>query len=294
MIYVRHTTGYVPINFTKYPDGTLHVPNSEFLKISDFIKQTSDISLTSVNKKPSRQVKINLLNGGVEELLVFLQVVKELKCHTQSIRYLLGYLPYARDDKSDFSEGVYRMRLSPIYNELFALLGIGRNVEIYDPHSPDSTTRDTGYGAINVVNKFSFGEDLADYAVIVPDKGARTRSSIRAEIHNNTVMFYCSKVRTPTGVTTILPQSLVDSINAGLQKFVIYDDICDGGATFIGIAAEVRKVAPKANIILCVTHGLFTKGVEHLLTNGIDEVRCLNTLHQFPNLSLTTVLTHKA
>jgi hypothetical protein len=45
---------------------------------------------------------------------------------------------------------------------------------------------------------------------------------------------------------------------------VIVDDICDGGGTFLGLAARLGE-QDAGLLTLCVTHGLFTKGVMPLL-----------------------------
>jgi ribose-phosphate pyrophosphokinase len=54
----------------------------------------------------------------------------------------------------------------------------------------------------------------------------------------------------------------------GSKNFVICDDICDGGRTFIEIAKAIQDVRPKEifndKIYLCVTHGIFSAGFEEL------------------------------
>jgi ribose-phosphate pyrophosphokinase len=54
----------------------------------------------------------------------------------------------------------------------------------------------------------------------------------------------------------------------GQRNFVICDDICDGGRTFIEIAKAIRDIRPKEifndKIYLCVTHGIFSAGFEEL------------------------------
>jgi hypothetical protein len=47
-------------------------------------------------------------------------------------------------------------------------------------------------------------------------------------------------------------------------KFVIIDDICDGGRTFIELAKAILDKVPDAKIYLIVTHGLFTSGFDQL------------------------------
>ncbi len=47
-------------------------------------------------------------------------------------------------------------------------------------------------------------------------------------------------------------------------KYIIVDDICDGGRTFIEIAKTIQNVRPTANIYLVVTHGIFSAGYTEL------------------------------
>jgi len=55
---------------------------------------------------------------------------------------------------------------------------------------------------------------------------------------------------------------------SGSKNFVICDDICDGGRTFIEIAKAIQYNRPKEifndKIYLCVTHGIFSAGFEEL------------------------------
>lgn len=47
------------------------------------------------------------------------------------------------------------------------------------------------------------------------------------------------------------------------QNLLIPDDICDGGATFIGLAEELKK-KNAGDLYLYVTHGIFSKGLKEL------------------------------
>jgi ribose-phosphate pyrophosphokinase len=47
-------------------------------------------------------------------------------------------------------------------------------------------------------------------------------------------------------------------------KYVIVDDICDGGRTFIEISKTIHNVRPTAEIYLVVTHGIFSSGYDEL------------------------------
>lgn len=54
------------------------------------------------------------------------------------------------------------------------------------------------------------------------------------------------------------------SISGEEFKYVIVDDICDGGRTFIELAKVIKEQRPDAKIYLIVTHGLFTYGFSEL------------------------------
>jgi ribose-phosphate pyrophosphokinase len=47
-------------------------------------------------------------------------------------------------------------------------------------------------------------------------------------------------------------------------KYVIVDDICDGGRTFTEVAKAIKAVRPTAKVHLVVTHGIFSAGFEPL------------------------------
>jgi len=61
---------------------------------------------------------------------------------------------------------------------------------------------------------------------------------------------------------------------------VVADDICDGGATFIALAILIEQHINYKNnkLVLYVTHGIFSKGMEHLKEH-YDVVVCANPLH---------------
>ena len=61
-----------------------------------------------------------------------------------------------------------------------------------------------------------------------------------------------------------------------IEHFIIIDDICDGGRTFIELAKEIRKQTDKP-IYLIVTHGIFSAGFEKL-SDELDGIFCTNSV----------------
>jgi ribose-phosphate pyrophosphokinase len=47
-------------------------------------------------------------------------------------------------------------------------------------------------------------------------------------------------------------------------KYVIVDDICDGGRTFVELAKVMKDSRPTAKVYLVVTHGIFSAGFNKL------------------------------
>lgn len=60
------------------------------------------------------------------------------------------------------------------------------------------------------------------------------------------------------------------------HKFVIVDDICDGGRTFIELAKEIRKHNAISDIHLIVTHGIFSAGLKPL-NQEFTSIFCTNS-----------------
>jgi ribose-phosphate pyrophosphokinase len=62
-------------------------------------------------------------------------------------------------------------------------------------------------------------------------------------------------------------------------KYVIVDDICDGGRTFTEIAKAIKAVRPTAKVYLIVTHGIFSAG-EKPLKEYFEHVYTTNSVKE--------------
>jgi ribose-phosphate pyrophosphokinase len=102
--------------------------------------------------------------------------------------------------------------------------------------------------------------------VLFPDKGAHDRYQVAEMVGCNTKVtrvktLYATKKRnSTTGVFEGFEVPPVEDFE-GLPTLVV-DDICDGGGTFLGIAALMSN---EVELGLYVTHGIFSKGVFRLL-----------------------------
>ncbi len=102
-----------------------------------------------------------------------------------------------------------------------------------------------------------------DTSVLVsPDSGALKKIyNIAKEISHNNIIVANKHREIKTG--KILSTEIhIDEKNAE-KDFIIIDDICDGGRTFIELA-KIIKEKSSGNIYLIVTHGIFSSGLKEL------------------------------
>ena len=102
-----------------------------------------------------------------------------------------------------------------------------------------------------------------DVVIVSPDAGALKKIYNVAEALQLEDIIIASKhrdVKTGKITSTTVP---VNPQHAN-KKFVIVDDICDGGRTFIEIAKVIRQHFVDAKIYLIVSHGIFSAGMKPL------------------------------
>lgn len=102
-----------------------------------------------------------------------------------------------------------------------------------------------------------------DVVIVSPDAGALKKIYNVAEALQLEDIIIASKhrdVKTGKITSTTVP---VNPQHAN-KKFVIIDDICDGGRTFIEIAKVIRQHFADAKIYLIVSHGIFSAGMKPL------------------------------
>jgi ribose-phosphate pyrophosphokinase len=140
-------------------------------------------------------------------------------------------------------------------------------------------------------------QDINDkFILIAPDSGSLKKIYKLAEqIGYKGDIITCSKDRDVDGklTKTIVPYVFCKGENNPYNEkvygkdIIIIDDICDGGATFINIAKEIKNALPDIawfkqynhpipKIYLIITHGIFSKGFEEL-SQYFDAIYCTNS-----------------
>jgi ribose-phosphate pyrophosphokinase len=154
-------------------------------------------------------------------------------------------------------------------------------VTIWDAHSdvtPALIQRVKNIPQDDLLARFMWNEPyssfLKDCMLVAPDAGAAKKTFKIAQRYVMD-MVQAEKIRNvKTGdiKATYIPADLKNI----KQNYLIVDDICDGGRTFIELAKVIKKDAePGCEIYLYVTHGIFSKGLD-VFDGLIDGIFCPN------------------
>jgi ribose-phosphate pyrophosphokinase len=169
---------------------------------------------------------------------------------------IIPYVPYARQDQvHDSGESLAIKVFADIINS-----SKFNNVYIVDPHSPVTTAL---IDNVNVISSEQYLiEILKEFKkkpiLISPDAGAHKKLN-KLAINHNLDLVKCDKFRDVK--TGQLSGFHVFANDLHQEDCIIFDDICDGGGTFIGLAKELKK-KNAGKIYLYITHGIFSKGLD--------------------------------
>jgi len=189
---------------------------------------------------------------GFMTLLCLLDAISE--CGPERLGLFLPYFPGARQDRyengSAFSLQIYGRAL-----RRYSL----HSILVLDPHSEmlkaivDVDALESHTVALPLDSKYR--------GIIAPDNGALSRCAKFATAAKIDLIFTARKVRNPE--TGKLSNFYINMENRN-GRYLIVDDICDGGGTFIGLADEIKRQSPNCILDLWVSHGIFSKGFYEL------------------------------
>lgn len=221
------------VAFSNYPDGTFYT-----------------------KWRPSEGSEIHavqFVGTTVDELNRALFLVDALNFRGMFVDYFIcPFIPGGRQDRMN-TEGDFLFTLGSVASEInnrhfFKVITM-------DPHSINSRRQIRNLSVLEADAYWT--EFIGKYdGVIIPDKGAVNRAKDLA-FAINVPCFQAEKVRdVETGQLTGFTFPDVKPGN-----YLVVDDICDGGGTFIGLANERPE---GVNLDLYVTHGVFSKGLGDL------------------------------
>lgn len=193
----------------------------------------------------------------------------------------IPYFPYARQDRVCYrGEALSVKVMADLINGLKCRL-----VTIYDPHS-DVTPALINHCVVKTPADIIIHSPLMtqiidkNMTLISPDAGSEKKvrhvAAQMAEAGHPTDVINATKIRDPnTG--RIRGQQVHGDVKD--KNLMIIDDICDGGQTFIALA-QVLKNQGAAEIVLYVTHGIFSKGLDELKQH-IKHIYCYHLVGNY-------------
>lgn len=252
----KHKSGYTvdgPLHPFTFPGGEAHIKVDENADFDDYEYFIADVRGADAHELVQAQMWSEVIRQSVLSKLVL----------------ILPYLPAARADRGTPNFQSYINLVTDIVADQIIYL---------DPHSPawieqytkqdwdmiygGYTTKLTEFPVARIIKREvqAAQEGVTTYAgVIAPDKGAHDRAAQAAKVMGVPV-YQAEKTRDfETGKLTGF--HMVDALPE-VGKFLLVDDICDGGGTFIGLADAIG--IGKERLDLWVTHGIFSKGLREL------------------------------
>jgi len=238
------------------------------------------VQLEGLSAANVREVLIRTCLAGTDDIFDLLLIENALryKYGNELILNLeLPYLPYARQDRVCAPGQAFSLE---VFSNLLRMLRVKRLVT-WDCHSRTGLELT---GAVNVTPAEIIQSDVTltnllkdeNTVLVCPDKGAVPRCTDIQKALGLTDMVLCEKKRDPATGKIFKTDVLADDFSD--KCAVVTDDICDGGFTFIKIAEQLRE-KNVAKVVLFVTHGIFSKGLE-VFDGLVDEVITTNSRPQ--------------
>jgi ribose-phosphate pyrophosphokinase len=260
---------------SRFPDGqqSIRITEKGYSSYNSLADQKTPITIKS---------RLNTFRD-LELIICANQALKEIGVGKVNL-----YIPYCIGGRSDrkFQEGgvnYIKTVIAPIIN----LQNFGE-VTIMDPHSDvleaciNNFVKAYNFGVAKMALADVIGGEMGtkdNLCLVSPDAGAYKK------IFDVATWFGIDKIITATKVRDLKTGKILHTEVPVLDqhndiKYVIVDDICDGGRTFIEIAKAIKGSRPTAKIYLVVTHGIFSAGFAQLgeyfekifTTNSVKDV----------------------
>ena len=223
------------------------------------------VVIQDIDNLPQADIIFEYQNDAeIMELLLVVDSIKRLGGYINRLE--IPYVPYSRQDRVNIQGECFSLK---VFCNLVNSIG-AKEVVIQDPHSDVTTALINNCTVISQEQIFErYFNRKTPFYLLSPDGGALKKIYKLAAICKPIGVVECSKIRNVSSGEIIgvnVPFHMGVATN-----FVIVDDICDGGRTFTEIAKVLKTKNPDNKVILMVTHGFFTKGLE-VFDGLIDEI----------------------
>lgn len=269
------TLDFNPIEFEwlNFADGSIRVNIKEdhFENVIKIIEHTD-------------LVIIDAYFTSMDDLMIVSQLKDIIKRHVRGLcdfRLKIRSPMYSRYDRVMFENKLDSFGAN-VYAQFIGAMGFDK-VFTVDCHSETLIKLISAYTDVedikqmnclaSVITSSSLKTQRQRLAYIIPDKGAMVKCRSREASPYVNVVF--DKVRNPeTGVIeSIEPVENAEFLKNDETTFLVIDDLCEGGGTFMGIANRARQdMGKNSKLNLYVTHGLFTGSAIQKLLTVYDEI----------------------
>lgn len=222
-------------------------------------------------------VKINTRLNSSDDIMNLCLAVDALRnMGTTYIEAFIPYVPYARQDRVMVPGEPLSIK---VFADIINSLHLNK-VSIFDAHSDvtPALLHNCRHISNHVMVRYFLKElNLNDYVLVSPDLGAYKKIDKLAQ-----ALGYKGEIATGIKIRDLNTGEIVKSdVHAqDLQgkNCVVIDDICDGGRTFIELAAALKEKGA-GNLYFIVSHGIFShNALENLKAAGYKNVCSSNSI----------------
>lgn len=218
-------------------------------------------------------------NGELFDLALLVDAVRRYYPEGVKLSLSMPYLPYARQDRvCNKGESLSVKVVADFINSLKF-----ERVFCHDIHSSVGEALLDNLMHVDLVNCAIM---LPSYvgregtALVSPDAGAEKKVFTFAKTMGYNTVIRASKVRN-VATMKIERTAVLDPLLDAAERFLIVDDICDGGRTFVELAKAIKADEGYAGqpIFLYVSHGIFSYGMDSF-EGLIDKIFVHNLMNE--------------
>jgi len=204
----------------------------------------------------------------------------------EKVKLVMPYVPYARQDRQMVHGDALSIK---VFCDLINAQKYD-SVHIWDPHSEVTPAllnncRVLTQDRIVTANWGTIADSKEGTILVCPDAGARKKfSALLRGLWCNKVVYADKTRQASTGNITATTLGSMPEGFKGTEDFVIVDDICDGGYTFLQLAKLLRPLTT-GKIKLYVTHGIFSKGLGVFNVDEASKIDAVYTANPWTTFS---------
>lgn len=204
-------------------------------------------------------------------LLMKIGAIRRQYGYKMTIKIYAPYLPYSRQDR------MFECGQDIPIETLIDCISIEQRRGIYGPGDVYIETMgihcDDRYACNTLKYTLELNEVKQKNTMIVfPDKNAKNHYEIDYCTEQNIINF--EKIRKNNEIYLSL---INENVTSRINHFIICDDICSGGRTFIECANKLRELyGNDITIELMVYHAFLDRGLDKLKESGISRIRIIN------------------